>query len=759
MQNGQDNFALIYGIGELIGRFQDNHDIPEFLNSVTRTIAGHLQVDACSICLFEEETQELVLRASHGLNPAAVDKVRLRLGEGLAGMALQEMRVVVEARARDNPRFKAIPEIEEDQYPAFLGIPIVQGPSRLGLLVLQHANPGHFTEDDAKTLQTITTQLAMALENARLLAALHQGEPARTPSTSVNPEFARFLKGKTASEGIATGTAMLCRTLDDCTRDTQPSTGPAYSLEDFHRALRRTEEQILQLQQQLGERLTDMVSMIFSAHILILKDQQFGGEIEQGIQAGQPVPAAIQAVVEKHVQVFARNSSPRIREKAQDLRDLGRRLVSNLNAQPDARFDLEGRIVVVRELYPSGMLKLVAQRIAGIVLLDTGVTAHISILARSLEIPMVLLPEAAAVRIKDGMRLLMDANQGNLFLDPDDTILSHYQSLITAQSHLDSIGRTMSPTTCTRDGTRIHLLANINLLSDLKLARAFKAEGIGLYRSEFPFIIRNDFPSEEEQFQIYRRLLDEMQGQDVVFRTLDIGGDKMLSYYPHLDEANPFLGLRAIRFSLRNRQIFMQQLRALLRVGRDRPLKIMFPLVSSVDDLLLARDIVAQCCTELRQEGIPHNNHPLLGAMIELPSAVEVAEELAQVADFLSIGTNDLTQYMLAVDRTNKHISGWYIPHHPAVLRAIRRVVAAGLKYQKPVSICGDLAGELKLLPFLVGIGIRIFSLQPVSLPKVQQAIRQINLPDAVQQAEAILGMGQVREIAQFLGLATPWQE
>jgi phosphotransferase system enzyme I (PtsP) len=762
MDRDKNNFELICGIGELLDSFDKTQSLDHFLAAVAGRISDYLSAEICSIYLFDEIHQEVVLRASKGLPPEAIGSVRLKLGEGITGAALKELRAILEINAATNRHFKFIPKVDDESFKAFAAIPITKGLARIGVLVLQHRKAGYFNLEDVKTLRLIASQLAMAIENARLLITLHSPTdlpPAPLEDKSPADPPTRFIKCKPASEGIAAGILHVMNFTADDWMIPPPEGTPAYTRADFERALRQTAEQIEMLQSQLAEKLTDTVSMIFNAHLLILKDGQFSGDILLKIDAGTPVLTALHTVMDNFLQIFSRSANPRIREKSQDLRDLCRRIAHNLARRSEESTDFTGAVIVAHELLPSDMLKLVAARVAGIILINSGATAHIAILARSLSIPMVLADTSVLPRLCSGLRVLMDAHQGNLFLEPDPTILDHYRHLIENPDWIARAAEMMQPTTHTRDGTRIKLLANINLLSDLKTAHRLKAEGIGLYRTEFPFLIRNDFPSEEDQYQIYLKINREMGEQEVVFRTLDIGGDKMLSYFPHLDEANPFLGLRAIRFSLRNRQIFVQQLRALLRAGIDRPLKIMFPLISSVDDLLLARSIVAQCIHELAAESIPHNARPHLGIMMEMPSAVAVADELTAEADFLSIGTNDLIQYLLAVDRTNKQISGWYQPHNPAVLRAIGQITAAALKHKKPISICGDMAAEPALIPFLIGVGLRTFSLQPTSLPKVQELIAQVDLRDAIKQADALLKMGRVSETARFLNLPAQWPE
>jgi phosphotransferase system enzyme I (PtsP) len=309
----------------------------------------------------------------------------------------------------------------------------------------------------------------------------------------------------------------------------------------------------------------------------------------------------------------------------------------------------------------------------------------------------------------------------------------------------------MRESTHTADGTRVHLLANINLLADVEVARSYKAEGIGLYRTEFPFMIRNDLPSEEEQLRIYRRLVEGMPGREITFRTLDAGGDKVLSYFDYGTEANPFLGLRSIRFALRHRDIFLQQVRAILRAAHDTQVRIMFPMISSPDELASAANAVAECRADLRHEGLLACEHVQLGMMLEVPSVLETMDELAERAEFFSIGTNDFVQYMLAVDRTNVHVADLYIPQHPAVLRGLRRAVTAALRHGRDVSVCGDMAHDPRFVRFLLGIGVRKFSMSARYLPRVQEAIFATHLDEARHFAQRLLAESTVSGATEVL--------
>ncbi|RKX47152.1 MAG: phosphoenolpyruvate--protein phosphotransferase [Verrucomicrobia bacterium] len=524
---------------------------------------------------------------------------------------------------------------------------------------------------------------------------------------------------------------------------------PMHTLEDFATAIEKTVKQINNLQRQTSEDLADVAVLIFSAHLLILEDEQFTGRISGLIQDGTPAVKAIPLVVNDYVEVFSNSKMPLIREKVLDVKDLGNRLTRNLLAETADECDYRGQIIIAHELLPSDILKLSAENVEGFIV-SSGVTSHNAIICRSLGIPMVAVGRELADGIADGEELLMDAGQGIVYLRPGAEILSKYKELDAAREALHKASDVKSKT-LTKCGERIHIYANINLLSDLELARKFKAEGVGLYRSEFPFIVRNDFPTEEEQYGIYKKLVDQMKGKTVTFRTLDIGGDKMLSYYSNVHEANPFLGMRAIRFSLQNTDIFRRQLRAFLRAGTDGNTRIMFPLIASVDDFVAARAIVHECMDELEAAGIPFSRDTQLGVMMELPSAVEVVDELAQESDFLSIGSNDLIQYMLAVDRTNEQVSNLYLGHHPAILRSINRIVSAARAQGKDISICGDLSTDPRMLPFLLGIGLKKFSIDIVNAPAIQRLVHSFTLEETEEIAETMLGFGRISEVEAFL--------
>lgn len=751
MAQGKDNVDLICSIGELAGLFEKTTGLTDFLQRVVSTIAYHMRAAVCSVYLYDEDSRELVLSANQGLNPALIGKARLRLGEGITGKALEELRAIREANAQGNPNFKWINGLDDERFKAFLAVPIVRGLARVGVLVVQDPVPEYFTENDEKALRAIAAQLGSTIENARLLLTLRgAGRSEKAPPEGGQPP--QLVKGVRGAGGVACGTSTVIGHLGRSLDTSEEHPGTQTTRADFERALRQTEDQLEALQKRMDERMADVASLIFSAHLLILKDEQFSGEMTRRMDRGATPAAAIRDVVQDYVRLFENSQNAMLKEKVHDVRDLGHRLLHNLFGHKADAADYTEQIVICSSLLPSDIVKLSAQGARGLVLTGGGITSHAAILARSLELPMILVQEVRILGIPEGTPLILDADQGNLFVRPSEDVQRNYRALLAASRDAEGLAGAVRDMTETSDGVRVRLMANINLLSDLKVARRLKAEGVGLYRSEMPFIVRSDFPSEEEQCRIYRRIVEEMDGLEITFRTLDIGGDKMLSYFPRASEANPFLGLRALRFSLRHRDVFCQQLRALLRAGAGADIRIMFPLVSSVDDFVEARDVLRACSEQLSTAGVEHNAAPKIGFMLELPSAVELAADLAREADFVCIGTNDLVQYTLAVDRTNEAIANLYVPYHPAVLRALKRVTEAVNAVGKPVSICGEMASDARLTPFLLGIGIRTFSLDARGIPLLQRRIQGLRMTDAEAQAGAMLGMNRIRDIEALLG-------
>lgn len=744
-----DHIKMLYDIGEFNNLFSESITLESFLHEIVATVAEHMAAEVCSIYLYDDTTDYLTLKATIGLNPDSVNNVRLRLGEGLVGLAMRDLSPICEKCGIENPNFKFYPGINEENFESFLATPIARGNIRIGVLVVQRQKGRPFAEQDIIALRATASQLASMIENIKYILTPLAAPQAVYKKTDL--EKLKFIKGKSASKGYAYNEAVIIE------KDNSPETfhgytgRKIYTLDDFNRALKATETQLNDLQKKVEEKLSDAASLIFSVHLLMLKDSSFTGSMRELISKGKNAPEAIIEVYEKYRDIFSQSQSDIIKEKVQDIGDLAKRIMDNLagNEGPESRY--KDRIVIARDIFPSDLLMMSAEGIGGIILVSGGVTSHISILARSLGIPVVIANVPELLELPENTMALIDGEIGNIYINPSVDIVNKFSETNTARNILIENDSTLKTPAFTCDSTSISVMVNINLLSDLLNLKGIYNDGIGLYRTEFPFIIRNTFPGEEEQYIIYSKLIAGMDNKPVTFRTLDIGGDKVLSYYQGIKEENPFLGMRSIRFSLTHRDIFKQQLRAILRAGYNSNIKIMFPMISSLDEFISSKEIVLECIDELRRQKIDHNKNPEIGMMIEIPSVVNILDDFVGEADFFSIGTNDLIQYTLAVDRTNENVADLYMPHHPAILRSLKTVSDTGIQNDIPVSICGDMAGDDRYIPFLLGIGIRRLSVDSGYLASVKKLVSKISVDYAKEIADEMLAKSRVSDISRIV--------
>ena len=745
----QDLLNMLCDLSDLSALVTGSENIENFLQRTVVLVSKHLGTPVCSIYLYDETADELVLKATVGLNPGAVNQVRMASGQGLVGTVMATSQPICEGYASRNPRFRYFPETDELKYESFLAVPIKKGVVKIGVLVVQHADPDYFDTTEITALKATGAQLAAVLENARLLMDLQ-----RMCSLPEKPACGKgFIKGQQASGGYAFGRSTIWGRSHG--RLVQGDRADDWGgMADFRRAIQRTAEQLDTLQRRCAERLPESASLIFAAHFMMLKDPKFIDRMAEEIENGVPATRAVRDVAGYYIGLFADSPHPYIREKVSDIEDLAGRLMSNLApSAEEAGAVSDGRVVVARDLYPSEVLRLAAESVAGIVLANGGVTSHVTIISRSLKIPVLVVQCPDLMHLDEGTPVLIDGDVGNLYVDPPSDVIERFE--VRNQARLQMATEIVPPDTGapqTKDGSAIELMANINLLGELPLAVQTGAAGIGLYRTEFPFLIRPAFPSETEQYLVYRQVVEAMAGRPVVFRTLDIGGEKTLAYTDAETEPNPELGLRSIRFTLAYRDIFEQQVRAILRAvaGCAAP-GIMFPLISSLDDFRKARQVVGDCLDRLRADGMEHHAEPAIGMMVELPAVVETMPEFAAEADFFAIGTNDFVQYMLGVDRANKRVAEYYRPDHPSVLRALERVVHIATEAGKPISVCGEMGHDPALLPFLLGIGIRRLSTDPQFIPAVRRQIADLTVDGCQAYARALTAAGSIDDVQRLL--------
>ncbi|MFP4209788.1 MAG: phosphoenolpyruvate--protein phosphotransferase [Alkalispirochaeta sp.] len=725
-----DGLALIHAVTELSELLGRGSTLDQFLTDLVTTVADQMKSQVCSIYLYDVEQNELVLRATNGLNPGLVGEVRLGADEGLTGAAFTGNTAIIERDVNTSGRNKAIPDLGEEQYPMFIGVPIKRNNLGIGVLTLQYADAEGMDEQVPRALRAIASHLAVTLENAAALYELREGR--RVLPTGETGRFeSGLIQGTSASRGIAMGRLEY---LDE--RRAYESAPVQRSLSD---AIDLSTRQLQELQRQVDRTLSDVAAMIFSSHLLMLSDDSFVGKmIRLNEEHEFPPVEAVQTVVEEFCRRFMAIPDPRFQEKAQDVQDLGNRIIHNIENRADEEGDYHGHVIAAHEIFPSELVKLFLQNVEGVIFSGGSATGHVAILAQSLDLPLVATADHRLFSIPIGTEIVVDAEEGKIVVGPTREVRSAYAGRAVSRKQKIHETEPIESPVSTLDGAAITLSANVNLIKDAREARCLGADGIGLYRSEIPFLIRNGFPTEDEQVTVYRRVVEEFPEKPVRFRTLDIGGDKLLSSQIGRED-NPFLGYRGIRFLLGHREILRDQLRAMLRAGFDRDIGIQFPMVGNMEEFLTAREEVLASIQELQREGIPCTTTPKIGVMIELPSAVEIVRELAECADFLSIGSNDLIMYMLAVDRTNHRVADLYRKINPAVLRAIKRVRDAAAAAETPLSVCGADAADPAMALFYIGIGIDHLSVDPGNLPRLARFIAAQRADDARHTAEAML--------------------
>ncbi len=773
---GSHGFTVLEDVSAITER---SEDLGDTLQRIVEVIARRTSTDVCSIYLLEPRVQRLTLEATTGLERSAVGKVAMSVGEGLTGMVIEKLEPVAAVDAISHPRYKYFPETGEERYHSFVGVPIVERGTPLGVLVVQTLRRRKFSGNELRLLRALAAQVGGIIKQARLLEDLKSKEEERReyrqrmitavkrlqsyektieqqPETvAKRPPRQERLNGLPAAPGFGSGRAHLLHSpVSFALVEERRADDPAAERIRFSRAVAESVAELETLKVRLARRLPEFDSGIIEAHRLMLEDRGFTSKVEQHIKSGLAAETALKRVVEEYLAAFAGMTDEYLSERSADVKDVGLRVLRNLLGVEEPERALErDSVLVAEDITLSDLTLLDHEHLRGIVLATGGVTSHVTILAKSFEIPTVVgARPAGGEEVHEGDELIVDGNAGVVFVNPPVDVAREYERL---ERQYKAFNRELEPLRGspaeTTDGRRVNMYANIGLIADLPFAHRHGADGIGLYRTEFPFLTYREFPDEDEQYQLYARVVRGMEGRPVTIRTLDVGADKYPSYLHLAREANPFLGWRSIRISLEMPEVFKVQIRAILRVATLGRVRILLPMISSMEEIRRANELIAEAKEELREQGVDFDPQVPVGIMIEVPSAVAMATNLIREVDFFSIGTNDLIQYLLAVDRNNHKVASLYEPLHPAVLSAIHQTVQAAKGAGKSVGMCGEMASDPLCTLVLIGLGLDDLSMGPFFIPVVKRIIRSVPYPAVRAITRDVLGLATVKEVKGYL--------
>ncbi|QLC72862.1 phosphoenolpyruvate--protein phosphotransferase [Pseudomonas sp. LPB0260] len=725
-------------------------DLKAALGIIVQRVREAMGSQVCSVYLLDPETNRFVLMATEGLNKRSIGKVSMSPSEGLVGLVGTREEPLNLEDAAAHPRYRYFAETGEERFASFLGAPIIHHRRVMGVLVIQQKERRQFDEGEEAFLVTMSAQLAGVIAHAEATGSIRglgrQGK---------GIQEAKFI-GVPGSPGAAVGTAVVVLPPADL------EVVPDKAIDDidaelalFNTALEGVRADMRNLSSKMASQLRPEERALFDVYLMMLEDAALGNEVVNVIRTGQWAQGALRQVVGEHVNRFELMDDAYLRERASDVKDLGRRLLAYLQQARQQTLEYpDNCILVSEELSPTMLGEVPEGKLVGLVSVLGSGNSHVAIFARAMGIPTVMGAVDLPYSKIDGIQLIVDGYHGEVFTNPSELLRKQYADVVEEERQLTQGLDALRALPCeTLDGHRMPLWVNTGLLADVKRAQERGAEGVGLYRTEVPFMIKERFPSEKEQLAIYREQLAAFHPLPVTMRSLDIGGDKALSYFP-IKEENPFLGWRGIRVTLDHPEIFLVQTRAMLKASEGlNNLRILLPMISGIQELEEALHLIHRAWGEVRDEGtdVPL---PPVGVMIEIPAAVYQTRELARQVDFLSVGSNDLTQYLLAVDRNNPRVADLYDFFHPAVLQALGKVISDAHAEGKPVSICGEMAGDPAAAVLLMAMGFDSLSMNATNLPKVKWLLRQISLGKAKELLAQVMSIDNPHLIHSTLQLA-----
>ncbi len=724
------------------------------LNILVEHVSSAIYAEAVSVFLIDTKHRDYVLIATKGLNKDAESVVRIPMDRGVIGLIGRREEPINMDDASEHPDFYYNPLLKEEHLHAFLGVPIIQHRKLYGALIAQQSAQRCFDDAEEAFLITLAAQLGGMIAHAEATGDLArlteppQIGPAKTEHVPI------ALKGISSVPGIAIGTAIVIYPPADI------DAVPKHFVDDvesevsiFLQALQAARDNMNRISRRIKSSISDEEHALFDVYQSILDQDNLETQVITEIRNEQlGAQAALAMVIKKHIQQFEDMHDPYLRERASDFRDIGRRILAELQSSQQEEIEYPKRTILVgEEISAATLAEVPVGHLAGIVSATGSANSHMAILARSLCIPTVMGVRGLKLDQVSRRALIVDGDNCELFISPTKMLLAEYKQLIQKEDELNlGLVNLRDKPAETLDQHRVGLLVNIGLAMDSGMSMSVGAEGVGLYRSEIPFMSRDRFPSEDEQHIIYRQTLKAFAPRPVTMRTLDIGGDKVLPYFP-IQETNPYLGWRGIRVTLDHPDVFLLQVRAMMRANEGlHNLRIMLPMITTLSEIDEAAYLIDQAYAELLEEGC-HIEKPALGVMIEVPAAACQAKELAKRVEFLSVGTNDLTQYLLAIDRNNTRVANLYDPLHPAMLTTLIRIIEGGHAGGAKVSVCGEMASDPLGALLLLAMGFDSFSMNSASLPRIKWLIRSFTLTHARKILADVLELEHPTEIRLHL--------
>jgi phosphotransferase system enzyme I (PtsP) len=741
---------LLHLLRKVVEAVTGSRNLHLSLKRLTSMVRSGMEVDACSVFLWDSNIERYVLMATDGMKEGTTGKVTLTKNEGMIGLVGKREEPLNIANSTVHPNFYSVPAIGEEQFRALLAVPIIHNRKLLGVLTVQRFSEERFSDEAEAFLVTLSAQMAGIVANAEATGAL-------TGMNLIGEQSQNDIRfvGVACSSGVAIGLGHVIapevelgsvrfHTTDDIEGERSR----------FEQAITDVRNELAQSRERLKGELRPEELALFDVYAGILDDQAVGGAVIERIENGESAPSALASIMRGYIDHFEQMEDSYLRERASDMRDLGQRLLSRLLVSETEKTIPQGAILIGEELSATVFGSIDPEHIAGIVCSQGSANSHLAILARALNIPTVLGAQDIPWTELDGKELVVDGYRGHVYYQLSDDRRAHFEALVSDEkARVSGLDALIDLPTETSNGLTMNLMVNTGLQTDILRSKDSGADGVGLFRTEVPFMMLGRFPSEEEQARIYRSQLEMFHPRPVTMRTLDIGGDKSLEYFPIVED-NPFLGWRGLRVTLDHPEIFIVQVRAMLRASLGlNNLKIMLPMVTSIGEVEESLAIIHRAVYELNEEGVAVET-PDVGVMIEVPSAVYLIKDFVPLVDFMSVGSNDLTQYLLAVDRNNPRVAGIYDSMHPAVLKALKIIVDECDKANMPLSLCGELAGDPLGAVTLLGLGYRHLSMSSANLLRVKAVLRQIDSGWAEVVANGLLNLDDPKVIRSTLQLA-----